>query len=180
MLCSLWCINHRMRGWIVVAMSLAAFGCAHAPAPAPKQDVASCKQPTVLVSLAATDKVNPALDGRGRPVQIRLYVLKSDAQLQTATFDEVWQNESKAFGEDLLKSQGLTVFPQETKTVSVAPVAGARNLAVIALFREPQGKNWFVSYQLDTPKPGQPCPAEQAVRVALDGMQVAGDRAPSP
>ena len=161
-----------MRGTIVAAASLLVVGCGHAAAPAPKEPAAACKPPKVVLTLAATDKVNPAPDGRGRPVQVRVYLLKSDARLQTAKFEDIWQNQAAALGEDLLKTEEITLFPRDSKSVAVAQNADAHNLAVVALFREPQGKHWFVSYEMDQPRSGGPCPAERPIRVTLDRMQL--------
>jgi hypothetical protein len=46
-------------------------------------------------------------------------------------------------------------------------------LAVVALFREPQGKDWFVSYQIEPPRTKPPCPDKDSrIPVWLDRMQI--------
>jgi type VI secretion system VasD/TssJ family lipoprotein len=106
-------------------------------------------------------------------VQVRLYQLKSDARLVTAKFDDIWQNSATTLDTDLLKVEEHTIYPGETKLVKVVRNPEAQSLAAVALFREPQGKSWFVTYELEAPRKEPPCPAKEVrVSVWLDRMQV--------
>ncbi len=121
----------------------------------------------------ASDRVNSDTSGQGRPVQVRVYQLKSDAKLQGAQFNEIWQNDAKVLEGDLVKSSEYTLYPGETKLVKVERSAEAHSLAAVALFREPQGKSWFITYDLQAPKPEGPCgPAEPHLALWLDRMQI--------
>ena len=162
----------RMRGILGAAAGLWLVGCGHAAPPPAQEPTPTCKPPDVSLVLAATDKVNPAEDGRGRPVQVRVYLLKSDARLQSAKFEDIWQNQAAVLADDLMKTEEFTLFPSATKSVTLAPNLDARNVAVVALFREPQGKHWFISYDLEAPRAEKPCRTERAISVSLDRMQV--------
>ena len=106
-------------------------------------------------------------------MQVRVYQLKSDARLQSAKFEDVWQNEAATLATDLVKMDEHTVFPGETKSVKVTRSPDAMILATVALFREPQGKSWFLTYELAPPKKEGPCPpAEPKLSVWLDRMQI--------
>jgi type VI secretion system protein VasD len=141
-------------------------------APAAKEPQAACTLPNPLLTITASDRVN-ANAGQGRPVQVRLYQLKSDARLQSAKFEDVWQNDQATFATDLVKVDEYTVFPGETKSVKVTRVPEALNLAAVALFREPQGKSWFLTYELAPPKKEAPCPpSEPHLSVWIDRMQI--------
>jgi type VI secretion system protein VasD len=141
-------------------------------APAAKEPQAPCTLPNPLLTMTASDRVN-ANAGQGRPVQVRLYQLKSDARLQSAKFEDVWQNDQATFATDLVKVDEYTLFPGETKSVKVTRSPDAQNLAAVALFREPQGKSWFLTYELAPPKKEAPCPpSEPHLSVWVDRMQI--------
>jgi type VI secretion system VasD/TssJ family lipoprotein len=85
----------------------------------------------------------------------------------------VWQNEAKALEGDVVSSEQQTVFPGEKKNLTVTPKPDAAFLAVVALFREPQGKDWFLTYEIAPPKSEPPCPAKRdAIPIWLDRMQI--------
>src|SRR4051794_17029406 len=83
-------------------------------APAAKEPQAACTLPNPLLTIIASDRLN-ASAGQGRPVQVRLYQLKSDARLQSAKFEDVWQNDAATLATDLVKVDEYTLFPGETK-----------------------------------------------------------------
>jgi type VI secretion system VasD/TssJ family lipoprotein len=75
--------------------------------------------------------------------------------------------------DDLLNVVELTVYPDKSQMVDLEPAEGANKLGVVALFREPQGKDWFVTYELDSTPPPPPCPKKNPViKVYLDRMQI--------
>src|SRR5215212_9665465 len=81
-------------------------------APAAKEPQAACTLPNPLLTIIASDRLN-ASAGQGRPVQVRLYQLKSDARLQSAKFEDVWQNDVATLATDLVKVDEYTLFPGE-------------------------------------------------------------------
>jgi type VI secretion system VasD/TssJ family lipoprotein len=146
--------------------------CSSAPPPAAKAAPQRCPAVDPKVSLAATKRVNPSVDGEGRPVQVRVYQLVSDAKLRNATFEEIWQKDQETLATDLKTVAEHTLFPGETKLVPLKRNPDANYLALVALFREPQGKDWFVSYELDQASIAPPCPKAPSVPVFLDRMQI--------
>jgi type VI secretion system protein VasD len=121
----------------------------------------------------ATTRTNAALAGDGRPLQVRIYQLKSDARLRAASFDDVWQNDAKILEGELVAVEQQTVFPGKTLNVTVTPRPEAHYLALVGLFREPKGKDWLLSYELSTPASASPCPAKGAtLPVWIDRMQI--------
>lgn len=154
-------------------LAFAFFGCQSAQAPAPQAPVAPCAPLDPTVVLTATDRVNAAASGEGRPVQVRIYQLRSDARLRNASFEEIWQTDAAVLEKDLVKVEEHTLYPGETKTLPVALGPDTQHLALVALFREPQGKDWFISHELVPPSKQPPC-ATQAPRIPvwLDRMQL--------
>jgi type VI secretion system protein VasD len=141
-------------------------------APAAKEAQAACPLPNPLLTIIAGDRLNTT-EGQGHPVQVRLYQLKNDARLQSAKFDDIWQKDAETLTTDLVKVDEYTVFPGETKSVKVARSPDAQNLAAVALFRQPQGKSWFLTYELAPLKKEGPCPpSEPHLSVWVDRMQI--------
>ena len=131
-----------------------------------------CPPPEAKVALTATERLNPAANGESRPVQVRVYQLQSDARLRNATFEEIWQNDQEALLTDLKSVAEYTVFPGKTQVVKLKRNPEAYFLALVALFREPQGKDWFVSYELQEAPTTPPCAKLAAIPVSLDRMQI--------
>jgi type VI secretion system protein VasD len=162
--------------WFFSALALSALlgGCGGAAPPvAPAGPPKPCPALPLTLAVTATERSNALSGTEGRPVQVRIYQLKSDAHLRTASFEDVWQNEAKALEGDVVSSEQQTVFPGEKKNLTVTPKPDAAFLAVVALFREPQGKDWFLTYEIAPPKTEPPCAAKRdAIPIWLDRMQI--------
>jgi type VI secretion system protein VasD len=146
--------------------------CSSAPAPPAKPPPKGCPAPETKLSLTATKRVNPSAEGEGRPIQVRVYQLVSDTKLRNATFEEIWQKDREVLKADLKTVAEQTVFPGETKKMSLKRSPDAHYVTVVALFREPQGKDWYVSYELAEPPAAPPCASPAAIPVFLDRMQI--------
>jgi type VI secretion system protein VasD len=162
-----------MARWFELALVSTLAACGSAPPPVPAAAPKPCEQVAPTLSITATARANASAAGEGRPVQVRIYQLKSDARLRTASFDDIWQNDAKTLEGELVSMEQQTVFPGETKQVVVAPKPDAHYLALVALFREPQGKDWFLSYELASAPKEPPCPVKaKAIPVWVDRMQI--------
>jgi type VI secretion system protein VasD len=149
-------------------------GCSSsAPPPAAPTPPEACVAPRPRVTLAASGQVNAGADGRGLPVQVRLYQLKSEAKLSNAFFEEVWNEDEKTLAEDLLGKRELTVFPGKSQELELDQLPDSRVLGAVALFREPRGRDWFVTYDLVLAKKEPPCPpSEPRISIWLDRMKI--------
>lgn len=158
----------------VLAACALALGCsAAAPPPAAAAPAKPCQALPLQLAFTATPRSNALSSGEGRPVQLHIFQLKSDARLRTASFEDIWQNEAKTLEGELVSSEQHTLFPGEKKTITVAPKPDAAYLGVVALFREPQGKDWFVSYEIAPPKSQPPCETKATpLQIWLDRMQI--------
>jgi type VI secretion system protein VasD len=147
--------------------------CGGAPPPAPAAPPKPCEPVPLNLAFTATARSNALSSGEGRPVQLRIYQLKSDARLRGASFEDVWQNDVKTLEGEVVSSEQHTIFPGEKKTVAVTPKPDATFLGIVALFREPQGKDWFLTYEIAPPKTQPPCATKgDAIPVYLDRMQI--------
>jgi type VI secretion system protein VasD len=137
--------------------------------PAPK----ACEPPRPQLTIAASEQVNAGPDGKGLPVQVRLYQLKSEARLMNAFFEEVWKEDQKTLAEDLLNTREITVFPGKSQKLALDQLPDSRVLSAVALFREPRGRDWFLNYDLEHAKTEPPCPAaEPRISIWLDRMKI--------
>jgi type VI secretion system protein VasD len=156
-----------------VVLAAGISSCGSAPPPKAADAAKACEpQPTEL-SIAASDSVNGEGAGQGRPVQVRIYQLKTDARLKIASFQDIWQNDKATLQSDFVKVDEYTAFPKQSKSVNLGPSPEGGVVAAVALFREPRGKSWFVTYELEATPKAEPCPkGPTKLAVWLDRMQI--------
>jgi len=102
----------------------------------PKQDV--------VLTLNATQALNPDPEGTPHSVIVRVYTLKEQDRFNKATFDDLWKHDRDTLGSDLLAWKEITVHPdsQHPLELEVKLKKGEGFLGVVAFFREYQGKTW--------------------------------------
>ncbi len=162
-----------VRFFSAVGLALGLSACGSPPPALPPAPPKPCESVPPTLSVTATPRANAVAAGEGRPVQLRIYQLKSDARLRTASFEDIWQNDAKTLEGELVASEQQTVFPGETKQIPVVPKPDAHYLALVALFREPKGRDWFLSYELVPPAKEPPCPTKSTTIPSwIDRMQI--------
>jgi type VI secretion system VasD/TssJ family lipoprotein len=124
---------------LVVLTSFLVGACAHdaPPPPAPP-----CKEPDIKVTVRGSDRLNMDESGRSLAVVVRIYQLKSLKTLDDAEFDQVWQHDKEALGDDFVSVDEVTVDPSDKKVVPIKRSADANFLAAVGLFRKPDGIAW--------------------------------------
>ncbi len=137
----------------VAALAATTLGCATAPLP-PVKEGKKCEVQVVSLSVIAAPVINPTLEGEPRPVQMRIYQLKDDVRLQSATFEQVWKDDAAALPNDILKRDDIFVYPNTRTDVKFDRDPAAQQVVGAALFRNPKGRSWFVSFELP-PAPGK-------------------------
>jgi len=163
-----------MRSLAAAFTLLCLLGCSSsAPPPAAPTPPEPCVAPRPHITIAASEQVNAGPDGRGLPVQVRLYQLKREAKLLNAFFEEVWNDDDKTLAEDLLGKREVSVFPGKSQELDLDQLPDSRVLGAVALFREPRGRDWFVNYDLALAKKEPPCPpSEPRISIWLDRMKI--------
>lgn len=134
-----------LTGWLL--------GCSSTPPPeAPEK----CDLQVVTSAVITSPFINPSERGEPRPVQVRIYQLKSDVGFLNADFEEVWKNDAEALADDLVKSEEFPVYPNTRTEVKFERDEAAQFIVAAALFRNPTGKTWFKSFELPpSPADGQ-------------------------
>jgi type VI secretion system protein VasD len=113
-----------------------------------------CELQVVSLNVIASPLINPTLDGEPRPVQMRIYQLKDDVHLQSATFEQVWKEDATVLGQDIVKRDDLFVYPNTRTDVKFDRDPSASHIVGAALFRNPKGRSWYMSFELPPP-PGK-------------------------
>jgi type VI secretion system protein VasD len=165
----------RLRAPSAVILFFSSLACSSAPPPPPAAPAPAepCVAPRPRVTISASGQANAGVDGRGLPVQVRVYQLKSEAKLLNAFFEEIWNDDAKTFADDLVSKREITVYPGQSQSFELDQSPDSRVLSAVALFREPRGKDWFVDYDLALAKKEAPCPpAEPRISIWLDRMKI--------
>jgi type VI secretion system protein VasD len=114
----------------------------------------SCTLQVVGMTIIASPKINPEEDGSPRPVQLRLYQLKTDTRLLNASFEQVWKDDKTTLQDDLVKVDEFPVYPDTRTEVKFERDPAALFVVGVALFRNPKGHTWWTEFELP-PAPGK-------------------------
>ena len=132
------------------ALGPIAMGCAAPPAPPKKV----CDKQFVTLQIYGSGTVNPNENGNPRPVSVRLYQLGSDLKLQNARYDDILLKDKETLGEDIVKSDDVTVYPNDLVEIKFERDKAAEYLGGVAYFHEPRGQAWKTFYEFP-PIPGE-------------------------
>jgi len=80
--------------------------------------------------------------GQSLAVVVRVYQLKTAKSLEDAEFDYIWQHDRESLADDVVSTDELTLAPTEVRVVHMKRAEDARYVAVIGLFRKPDGIAW--------------------------------------
>lgn len=117
----------------------------------PIKEPDNCKQQIIGMSIVASERLNPTECGDSRPVQLRIYQLKTDIRLQNASFDEIWKDDKKTLADDLVKVDEMSIYPDTRTEVKFERDDSALIVAAIALFRDHRGRSWYTTFELPPP-----------------------------
>ncbi|MBX3231378.1 MAG: type VI secretion system lipoprotein TssJ [Labilithrix sp.] len=120
----------------------------------PLKEDKKCEVQVVSLSIVASPSINPTIDGETRPVQMRIYQLKDDVKLQATTFEQVWKEDAEVLGQDVIKKDEVFVYPNTRTDVKFDRDPAASFIVGAALFRNPKGRSWYLSFELP-PAPGK-------------------------
>jgi type VI secretion system VasD/TssJ family lipoprotein len=126
----------------------------------------ACKLQVVDMSILASPRINPTEAGDARPVQTRVYQLASMTALDNVDFMDLYQDDKKALGEDLIKKQEFPVYPDSRTDIRFERDEKAMYLAVVSIFRSPKGRSWYTTFELP-PAPGK---GNCYLKVCKDGV----------
>lgn len=118
-------------------------------------------QENANLRIRATDRMNPDEDGRPLPTVVRIYQLGNIGQAETATFEELWQNDEETLGDAMLGKDELTMFPDTNVSREFERNPDANYIMGVAIVRRPTGVSWRTILQLPPPASEAQCAALQ-------------------
>ena len=155
----------------IAALALLAGACQ--PAAAPVHEAEVCTPPDVSMTLIASRNINRDDDGQPRPVQVRVYQLKTDSRLLSAPFDGLWKDDKTTLSDDLVKVDEFPVYPDTRSEAKFQADPAARFLAAVALFRTPLGRSWWTEFEMPVSTKGHCAASPVAFAVYIDQTRVA-------
>lgn len=118
----------RSVGLAAVALIVALWGCGGARA--------------IHLDLVAAPSLNADDAGAGLPVVVRIYQLRAKDRLEQADFSSLWKSDRDVLQDDLIDRQEVTVHPGATLALDISRTKHPNFVAVMALFRKPEGTGW--------------------------------------
>jgi type VI secretion system protein VasD len=77
-------------------------------------------------------------------VVVRVYQLRTDAAFTAASFADLYENEEKALGAELISRDEFVMEPKQSRTLDVAIAGDTRFVGAIAAFRDILNAEWRV------------------------------------
>jgi type VI secretion system protein VasD len=130
--------------------------CAHEPPPAPPppKGPSPCTTPEpIRLLLTASPRLNLDENGESLPTVVRMYQLRDSSKLVESSADRLLTNDRGVLAEDLVDVRELTLYPGERVAPLLMRGEGAAVVAVVAMFRRPDGPSWRAISKLPPPNP---------------------------
>jgi type VI secretion system VasD/TssJ family lipoprotein len=143
----------------------------------------------VRVAVQPMPQINVDPEGTPRATTLRIYQLKGGRSLDVPLdFQQVWQDAASAFGDELLKEEELTIYPDKPDVFEIAPEADVTHFVAAAIFREPLGNAWYAEWEAPQFHGDSVCIAKKKKQeyydpcflVFMEGSQIDGGHEPPP
>jgi len=130
---------------LVTGLALLAASCG---APPPKPVVTP-----VTLNLVASADANPDARGRASPLTVRVYVLKAPGPFEGADFFSLYDKDQATLGAEMVKREELLLNPGESRKLEFTLEPDAKNIAVLAAYRDLERARWRDLKPLEVGKP---------------------------
>jgi type VI secretion system VasD/TssJ family lipoprotein len=166
---------------------LALAGCKKKEGETCKPDEKGFEAVRVVVQSAGEINLDP--EGTPRATSLRIYQLKNGRTLDVPLdFRQVWQDGKSAFGDELLKEEELTIYPDKTEVFEIKPEDEVSHFVAVAIFREPVGNAWYSEWLAPKFHGDSVCLAEAKKQsyedpcflLFMEGSQIDGGHKPPP
>jgi type VI secretion system VasD/TssJ family lipoprotein len=140
--------------------------CAHREA-RPPQGPSPCTTPEpIRLLLTASPRLNLNENGESLATTVRIYQLRDTVKLVESSIDRLLENDRAVLAEDLIDAKEVILYPGERVAPVLVRGEGAAVVAVVAMFRRPNGPSWRAIRRLPPPNP-QHCHGVAATPQAL-------------
>jgi len=138
--------------------------------------VASCSSPPpkpvvtpVSIELVAGKDANPDARGRASPLTVRVYVLKAPGPFEGADFFSLYDKDQATLGAELVKREEVLLNPGESRRLEFTLEPDAKNIAVLAAYRDLERARWRDLKPLEVGKPNNFTVNLAARQVRIEG-----------
>lgn len=128
---------------------------------------------SVQLNLAASNNLNPDIEGRASPLVIRIYQLENIAAFNNSDFFALYENDQALAGEDIKYREEQEIRPGQKISNKHEQQSGAHYIAILAAFRDLDHAQWKSFIEM---KPGE----NEVFNVSLDKSSVSIARASKP
>ena len=118
-------------------------------------------QENANLRIAATDRLNPDEEGRPLPTKVRIYQLANIGAMETASFEEIWENDEETLGEEFLGKDEVWIYPDSRISRQFERNPDANYIVGVAIVRRPTGVSWRTILELPPPAAEAQCAALQ-------------------
>jgi len=93
-------------------------------------------------TMSATTILNPDLKGGYRPLNVKVFYLKSNAAFSKASFTDIYKHTDQVLGPDILHITSHQLLPGQSLRLSESVQPGLKYIGVVGAFRNLEGANW--------------------------------------
>lgn len=138
--------------------------------------VSACSSPPpkpvvtqVSLNLVASADANPDARGRASPLTVRVYVLKAPGPFEGADFFSLYDKDQATLGPEMVKREEVLLKPGESKKLEFTLEPDAKNIAVLAAYRDLERARWRDLKPLEVGKPNEFTVNLAARQVRIEG-----------
>ncbi|MEM9192932.1 MAG: type VI secretion system lipoprotein TssJ [Myxococcota bacterium] len=124
----------------------------------------------VNLRVESAGHLNPDDDGDALPTVLRIYQLTELKDIETASFDELWNTPEELLEDAIVVEDELTIYPERVIERSFERNPDANYLLAMGLYRRPAGYSWRTILELPPPLEEQQCAAREAAEDPEDDV----------
>ncbi|WP_053148319.1 type VI secretion system lipoprotein TssJ [Pseudomonas sp. P97.38] len=94
------------------------------------------------LTLAASDQLNPDLNGRPSPVVVRLFELRQPVAFENADFFSLYERARETLSPDLVASEELEMRPGDSVELRLGLTGDGRYVGLLAAYRDLPHTRW--------------------------------------
>ncbi|WP_162925619.1 type VI secretion system lipoprotein TssJ [Isoalcanivorax indicus] len=104
--------------------------------------LAACGSPALKVGVSSTADINKNEFDEPLAVVVRVYQLRDPQRFEEATFEELWREDYRVLGNDLVMKEEFTMDPAYQRRIDMPRHDQAKHVAAMAVFRAPEDTHW--------------------------------------
>jgi len=133
---------------LAVASGALLAGCGSTKPPAGTPEVEEIQ---LDISVISESDANSDIKGRGAPLVLRIYELKSEAIFEDAEFFALQDQDKSTLGSDLLKTDSWILKPGESRNIRRRAHTETRAIGIFAAYRDLPNATWRVVRPMAAP-----------------------------